>query len=87
MTSALRATVAGLPRVMKLGLSIVAVGLVVDIGYHAFSDAPGAGHGPIAFSGHLMTLIGMLVTMSGLLGVAFKRRPAETPLTSEGEIR
>ena len=86
MSRALRASVAGIPRTMKAGLSVVGLGLVIDLAYHSLSDAPGAGHGPVAMTGHLVTLGGMLVTMFGLFGVAFKRRPVETQLTSEGEV-
>lgn len=73
-----------LPPVMRAGLGLAALGAVIDVAYHIGTDAPGAGHGSIAFSGHVVTLIGMVVTMLGLIGAAFRRRPAGTQ-TQKGE--
>ena len=72
---------------MRAGLSLAAIGAVVDIGYHLATEAPGMGHGPVAFTGHLITLLGMVVTMFGLFGAAFKRRPVEAKPTTKGQQR
>jgi hypothetical protein len=75
----------GLPRLMRVGLWLAALGAVIDISYHLVTDAPGMGHGPVAFAGHLITLLGMVVTMFGLFGAAFKRRPVEVKPTTKGQ--
>ena len=72
---------------MKVGLALVCLGAVIDVAYHLVTDTPGAGHGPVAFTGHLVTLVGMVVTMFGLLGAAFKHRPVEARPTTKGQIR
>ena len=76
-----------LPLLMRAGLSLAVLGAIVDIGYHLVTDAPGMGHGSVAFVGHTVTLIGMVVTMLGLVGAAFKRRPLEAKPTEKGESR
>lgn len=76
-----------LPRLMRAGLFLAALGAVVDIAYHLGTEAPGMGHGPVAFAGHLITLTGMVVTMLGLFGAAFKRRPLEAKSTTRGQQR
>jgi hypothetical protein len=76
-----------LPLLMRVGLAIAALGAAIDIGYHLLSDAAGAGHGPVAFTGHLVTLIGMVITLFGLFGAALKRRPLEAKSTNKGEVR
>ena len=60
---------------------------VIDVAYHVITDAPGAGHGPVALTGHLVTLVGMVVTMFGLLGAALKRRPVQACPTTKGQTR
>ncbi len=82
-----RRTFAELPLLMRAGLGLVAVGALVDIGYHVWTDAPGMGHGSIAFIGHTVTLAGMVVTMIGLVGAALKRRPAQAKPIKKGDIR
>ena len=72
---------------MRAGLVLAVLGAVVDVGYHLVTDAPGIGHGAVAFIGHTTTLIGMIVTMLGLFGAAFKRRPVEAKPTKKGESR
>lgn len=74
-----------LPVLMRAGLGLAVLGAVVDIGYHLVTDAPGMGHGSIAFIGHTTTLLGMVVTMLGLFGAAFKRRPSEAKPGTKGE--
>jgi len=69
---------------MRAGLGLAVMGAVIDLGYHLGTDAHGMGHGPVAFIGHTVTLIGMVVTMLGLLGAAFKRRPTEAKPTQKG---
>ena len=69
-----------LPRTMSIGLAIAVVGGAIDVGYHLVAHSPGTGHGPVAFAGHAVTLAGMVVTMIGLLSVAFRRSAEATPL-------
>ena len=78
---------AELPLLMRAGLALAILGAVVDIGYHLATDAPGMGHGSIAFIGHTVTLVGMVVTMLGLIEAAVKRRPDEAKPTKKGETR
>lgn len=72
---------------MRGGFGLAAIGALVDIGDHVGTDAPGMGHGSIAFIGHTVTLVGMVVTMLGLVGAALKRRPVEAKPTQKGESR
>ena len=81
----IRRLVTGLPRLMRVGLAGAALGAMIDLGYHLMTDAPGMGHGSVAFVGHLTTLVGMVVTMIGLAGTAFKRRPLEAQPTTKGQ--
>ena len=76
-----------LPLLMRAGLGLALLGAVIDFGYHLATDAPGMGHGSIAFIGHTVTLAGMVITMLGLIGAAFKRRPVEAKPTKKGESR
>ena len=85
--AATRRAIRSLPPLMRVGLSLAALGAVVDIGYHLATQAPGMGHGPVAFAGHLITLLGMVVTMLGLFGAAYKRRPIEAKPTTKGQQR
>lgn len=51
---------------MRLGLAVFAVGGLADVLYHVLtvpSDAPAPG----AFWAHLVTLVGMVLTMLGIL--------------------
>ena len=73
-----------LPLLMRAGLGLAVLGAVIDIGYHLATDAPGMGHGSVAFMGHTVTLLGMVVTMLGLVGAALKRRPTEAPTRQKG---
>ncbi len=72
---------------MRAGLGLAVLGAVIDVGYHFATDAPGMGHGPVAVLGHTTTLIGMVVTMLGLAGAAFTRRPVEAKPTKKGQSR
>lgn len=57
-----------MPRLLRAGFAIVSAGLVVDLAYHG----AGAG-GPWAeLSGHVLSLIGMLVVMAGLFTTAMR---------------
>lgn len=76
-----------LPFLMRAGLGLAVLGAVIDVGYHLVTDVPGMGHGSVAFIGHTTTFVGMVVTMLGLLGAAFKRRPVEAKPTEKGESR
>lgn len=85
MLARARRVFVGLPLLMRAGLGLAVLGAVVDVGYHLVTDAPGMGHGPVAFIGHTTTLVGMVVTMFGLFGAAFRRRPVEAKPTKKGE--
>jgi hypothetical protein len=74
-----------LPLLMRAGLGLAILGAVVDVGYHLVTNASGMGHGSVAFIGHTTTLLGMVVTMIGLFGAAFKRRPEGAKSTKKGE--
>lgn len=76
-----------LPFLMRSGLVLAAVGGVMDVAYHLVTDAPNAAHGSVAFMSHMVTLTGMVVTMAGLVGAAFKRRAVEAEPTTKGAIR
>ena len=82
-----RAAIASLPQLMKVGLVVTALGAVIDAAHHLVTSAPAVGHGSVAFTAHLVTLVGMIVTMVGLFGAALKRRPTEAPLTTKGKVR
>jgi hypothetical protein len=81
-----RRTWRDLPMLMQVGLAIAALGGAIDIGYHLLSNAAGAGHSPVAFTGHLVTLIGMVITLFGLFGAALRRRPLEAKTPRKGEF-
>lgn len=86
MTAALRRFLARLPRTMQTGLGIALAGGIVDVLYHSAGDVSGAGHGPVALTGHLVTLAGMALTLLGLAGAARSRRGAEArPATTKGD--
>jgi hypothetical protein len=85
LTRAFRA-IAGLPRTMRLGLFVAAVGAAIDLGHHFTADAEALGHGAVAMSGHVVSLAGMVITMVGLVGAAI--RANATPIaTTKGEPR
>ena len=87
MLSRTHRVIVELPLLMRAGLGLALLGAVVDIGYHLVTNAPGLGHGSVAFIGHSTTLVGMVVTMFGLFGAAFKRRPIEAKATKKGASR
>ena len=74
------------PKPLVPGFVLLAVGLVVDLGYHLIV---GGGHGgstdSIGLVGHLITLVGMVVSLVGVVVAAF--HPAPGHPTREGEIR
>lgn len=72
---------------MSTGIAMACLGAAVDIAYHLITDAPGAGHGTVALTGHLVTLLGMVITIFGLLGAAFRRRPVYVRPTTKGQTR
>ena len=87
MLARMTTTLGRLPILMKAGLAITLAGGSLDVGYHLLAAAAEA-HGPVASAAHLIVLVGMVVTMLGLLGPAFKRRPTSSPTsTIEGDIR
>jgi hypothetical protein len=75
-----------LPRTMRVGLGIAVLGAAMDIAYHLGTTAP-TGHGAIAFIGHLVTLIGMTVTMAGLIATAFRGRRSRASELQKGVAR
>lgn len=75
-----------LPRMMRIGLGLALAGAAVDIAYHLGTRALVAGHGPIAFTGHMVILTGMVITMFGLIAAANHRR-AEVKPAVKGEVR
>jgi hypothetical protein len=79
-------TLHDLPHMMRVGLGITALGAVIDITYHVSSKAP-MGHGAIAFIGHLVTLVGMVVTMAGVIAAAYMHRSSRTRGTGKGVAR
>ena len=81
----IRGLIAELPHLMRVGLGLAGLGVAIDIGYHLVTDAPGMGHGSVAFVGHLTTLVGMVVTMIGLFGAAFKGRDIEAQPPTKGQ--
>ena len=83
----IRRTFRTLPWLMRAGLALASLGAAIDIVYHLGAGTRGAGHGAVAFTGHVVTLIGMVITMLGLLGAAFMRRPINSVTKSKGENR
>jgi hypothetical protein len=76
----------GLPRVMRLGLLILVIGGTLDLLYHA--APPGwtmrlDGYlGADAVGAHLVTLLGMVVTLLGLFAHRPRTRIAHVEVTS-----
>ena len=87
MLTGTRRTFRSLPPLMRVGLILATLGAAIDIGYHVGAGAAGAGHSAIAFTGHFVTLIGMVTTMVGLIGAALVRRPVKSATQSKGEDR
>jgi uncharacterized membrane protein len=70
-----------LPRVSRAGVLAIAIGLLLDVTYHAGShttslEVPCCG---VGFVGHLLTLTGMILVLVGVVTTAFRhdRRPNE----------
>jgi hypothetical protein len=63
------------PRLLRVGFAIVASGVVVDLAYHG----AGVGGPRAELSGHVLSLIGMLVVMAGLVTSAVRsaHRPVQ----------
>lgn len=57
-----------MPGLLRIGFAVVASGLAVDLTHHGL----GAGGAWAELSGHLLSLIGMLVVMAGLLITAVR---------------
>lgn len=62
-----------LPAVVRRGFAVVVAGAVVDTVYHVMprQSGPAAWGGLV---GHLITLVGMVTVMVGVVGVALKNR-------------
>ncbi len=70
----------GWPPLMRVGLGVFAVGGSADVAYHAGVLAQGGVPASAAFWAHLITLVGMVVTMLGVLtGRRWKRRIQQPP--------
>ena len=56
----------GVRKIFRLGLALLATGVVADVAVHAGGLA-GSHHGPIATGVHLVVLAGMVVTFLAVL--------------------
>lgn len=66
------------PPLMRIGLGVFAVGGSADVAYHAGVQIGWGIPAAAAFWAHLITLVGMVVTMLGVLtGGRWKRRTQE----------
>jgi hypothetical protein len=71
----LRSTWRGLPLVARIGLSIAALGLAADLVHHVFThDVHAAQVLAIGFYGHVLTLVGMVVTVAAVVQAAVDSR-------------
>ena len=87
MIARARRAFTALPVMMRVGLVLAGLGGLIDIGYHLGQGTPGVGHDTVAFIGHLVTLVGMVVTMLGLFGAAHTRRSVSPQQPPKGELR
>jgi hypothetical protein len=73
-----RTAYAHVPRLVQLGIVLLAVGIVVDLLYHALLIPWGLsaqhGHGGGEALGHLVTLLGMTTIMIGIFHRQYRRR-------------
>ncbi|MGH2685734.1 MAG: hypothetical protein ACRDJP_09745, partial [Actinomycetota bacterium] len=58
----------------QAGLAVLLVGFVIDVAAHLSRP-----EGPLALAGHLVTLAGMLLAVSGVLGLALRRPTGDGP--------
>ncbi|MDQ4004792.1 MAG: hypothetical protein M3135_00615 [Actinomycetota bacterium] len=63
-----------LPLITQVGLSLLLVGFGVDVVAHISSPT-----GSLALAGHLVTLAGMALAVSGSVGVALRRPAGDGP--------
>ncbi|MBX6341309.1 MAG: hypothetical protein IRY97_02530 [Thermomicrobiaceae bacterium] len=70
-----------MPWALKLGLAVFAAGAAVDLAYHALLWPWAGSLAWLGEAGHLVTLLGMAVTVAGLLVVA--ARPVPSPRGKE----
>jgi hypothetical protein len=68
-----------MPLTMRAGLVITGSGGALDIGYHALSMPQLLGD-----AGHMVTLVGMLITIGGLVTLAM--RTSHNADLAEGEL-
>jgi hypothetical protein len=64
---------------MRAGFSLLAAGVILDLGYHAFvalTRTDISHSGVLALAIHAVVLAGMAVTFGGLLQVAFRPKGA-----------
>lgn len=72
-TSARPPFLSTLPAVVRRGFVVVLAGAVVDTVYHVVPrESDLAAWGGLA--GHLVTFVGMVIVMAGVVGVALKNR-------------
>jgi hypothetical protein len=63
-----------LPPLVRVGFLIVVAGGVIDVGYHLLLSGAGGGVDRVGYAGHLVTLVGMVVSLVGVFRTA-PRRP------------
>jgi hypothetical protein len=63
----------GLPSLVRFGFVIVVLGGVIDFGYHLLLAGAGGGVDRVGYAGHLVTLVGMVMSMIGVFRAAAPR--------------
>ena len=64
------ALVRGLPAVARWGVALTLTGLAIDIAVHSAGEA--AASGTAAAVGHLVTLVGMVVAIAGVVPLGLR---------------
>jgi hypothetical protein len=59
-----------LPVLVRVGFLIVVAGGVIDFGYHLLLSGAGGGVDRVGYAGHLVTLVGMVVSLVGVFRAA-----------------
>lgn len=62
-----------LPRIIRGGFVLVVTGGLMDTAYHVTPSRRGIFEW-VGLTGHLVTLLGMLITMAGVLSVGLRKR-------------
>lgn len=76
-----------LPATTLAGVAVIVVGLALDVGYHVFGSAPRAAPPccGIGWTGHVVTLAGMVLALAGVIGLAVKGRARSRAGAEGGE--